>query len=79
MPVEFKLSSLDWRTNVEMSAFTTRRVTGDLHPINCRAESRKWKHLRRIHFPNRGPPLIIDMLVGIDYADLHYSLFTCTA
>ena len=74
MPAEFKLSSLDGRTNVEMSAFATRRVTEDLRPINWRVESRRWKHLRGINFPNLGPNPIIDMLIGIDYAELHYSL-----
>ena len=74
LPVEFKLSSLDGRTNVELSAFTTRQVTGDLHPINWRAESRRWNHLRGINVPSIGPYPIIDKLIGIDYADLHYPL-----
>lgn len=74
MPVEFELISLDGSKNVEMSAFTTRRVTGDLHPIKWRVESGRWKHLKGIHFPNLDPRPIIDMLIGIDYAELHYSL-----
>lgn len=74
MPVEFEFISLDGSTNVDMSAFTARRVTEDLQPINWRVGSERWKLLNGIHFPNCGPCPIIDMLIGIDNAELHYSL-----
>ena len=33
-----------------------------------------WTHLKNIQFPDPGPNAIVDMLIGVDYADLHYSI-----
>ena len=32
------------------------------------------KHLEGVNFPNLGPRPIIDMLIGVDYAELHFSI-----
>ena len=34
----------------------------------------KWKHLKGIKFPQVGPRPIVDLLIGVDQADLLYSL-----
>ena len=31
----------------------------------------KWHHLKKIKFPDVGPKPIIDIQIGVDYADLH--------
>ena len=31
----------------------------------------KWHHLKKFRFPDVGPEPIIDILIGVDYADLH--------
>ena len=74
MPVEFGMQSVDGRTSTRVSAFTTTRVTGDMRPIDWKVLATKWKHLQGIYFPNLGPRPIVDMLIGIDYAELHYSI-----
>ena len=74
MPVEFGLESLTGEVNMRISAFTTNKVTGDMRVINWRKESTKWAHLNRVKFPVVGPRPIVDILIGLDYADLHYSV-----
>ena len=74
MPVEFNLESVGGKTSTKVSGFTTDRVTGDLRPIDWRKQSRNWPHLKRLQFPNIGPRPIIDILIGVDQAELHYSL-----
>ena len=74
MPVELDLQSVDGRTSTRVSAFTTTRVTGDMRPVNWKVQATKWKHLQGINFPNMGSRPIVDMLIGIDHAELHYSI-----
>jgi len=74
MPVEFDLQSIDGKTRARISSFTAIWVTGNMKPINWKRQSGKWKHLQGVSFPNLGPRPIIDMLIGIDYAELHFSI-----
>lgn len=73
MPVEFDLESLNGRTRNRIVAFTTHKVTGNMKPIDWRQHQDKWAHLRDIEFPNIGERPKVDMLIGLDYSDLHYS------
>lgn len=36
--------------------------------------TQKWPHLRGINFPRVSARPIVDMLIGLDYTDLHYSM-----
>ena len=74
MPVEFNLESVDGKTRAKVSGFTTDRVTGDLRPIDWQEQFYKWPHLERLQFANIGPRPMIDILIGVDQAELHYSL-----
>ena len=74
MPVELEVESVDGHFTRKISALTTDRVTGNLRIIDWRKESNKWKHLQGIAFPKQSTArLIIDILIGIDCLDLHYS------
>ena len=72
-PVTMKLESLNWNLITEITAFTIEIVTGSLKAVTwCELKSR-WKHLKSISFP----PIKsqhVDMLIGIDYLNLHQSL-----
>ena len=35
--------------------------------------AREWSHLRQLNFPKLGPRPTVDILIGLDCADLHYS------
>jgi len=74
MPVEFDLRSIDGKTRARISAFTATRVTGNLSPVNWKGQSGKWMHLQGVNFPSLGPWPIIDMMIDIDYAELHFSI-----
>ena len=74
MPVELEVESVDGQFTRKISALTTDRVTGNLRIIDWRKESNKWKHLQGIAFPKQSTARpIIDILIGIDCLDLHYS------
>ena len=73
MPVDVELESLDGSMSKTVSAFTTERVTGNLEAIDWRKHANKWPHLRGIQFPKPGPHPLVDILIGVDHVDLHYS------
>ena len=73
MPIDVELAGLDWRKSKTVSAFTTERVTGNLEAIDWRKHANKWPHLRGIQFPKPGPHPLVDILIGVDHVDLHYS------
>ncbi|XP_068749411.1 uncharacterized protein [Montipora capricornis] len=74
MPVKLEVLSVDGQFARKISALTTDRVTGNLRIIDCRKESSKWKHLQGIDFPKQSSARpIVDILIGIDCLDLHYS------
>ena len=73
MPVDVELESLDGSVSKTVSAFTTERATGNLEAIDWRKYANKWSHLRGIQFPKPGPHPLVDILIGVDHVDLHYS------
>ena len=73
MPVSFELQSVNGRVSQKMSAFTAERVTGDMKVIQWDKHSSKYEHLKALDFSDPGPRPIVDLLIGIDYPDLHYS------
>ena len=74
MPVSVKLESLNGQYKVDMSVFTADKVTGNLKAVNWTDYQNKWNHLKQIQFPKLSSRPIIDLLIGTDYSDLHYSL-----
>ena len=54
--------------------FTTEKVTGDMHVVNWNQYAGKWSHLKDIQFPAIVSKPSVDILIGLDYADLHYSV-----
>ena len=73
MPVTFELQSVNGRVTQSVSAFTAERVTGNMKVIQWGKHSTKYEHLKALDFLNPGPRPIVDLLIGIDYPDLHYS------
>ena len=73
MPVDFELKSLDGQVIHNVSAFTTEKVTGNMEVVDWNQYASKWKHLREITFPNIDRTTTVDLLIGVDHADLLYS------
>ena len=44
-----------------------------LDVIDWNTCAREWPHLKGLNFPKLGPRPIVDLLIGLDCADLHYS------
>ena len=71
-PIDCFVESLDGKS-YRITAFTTSRVTGNMNVIDWNTCAREWPHLKGLNFPQLGPRPIVDLLIGLDCADLHYS------
>ena len=72
-PVECTIESLDGKSQIRITAFTTERVIGDMKAIDWSMCAREWSHLQNLEFHKLGPRPIVDVLIGLDCADLHFS------
>ena len=71
-PVECELESLDGKSKKKNNTnFTANRVTDSFKPLNWNSMVSKWRHLKKIRFTDVDPKPIVDILIGVDYADLH--------
>ena len=69
--VEMTLESVDGRQQLKASAFTTpQHVTGKLRATDWMQEGKKWEHLKGIAFPQPVQPNKVDLLIGLDCADI---------
>ncbi|XP_065190766.1 uncharacterized protein LOC135821698 [Sycon ciliatum] len=73
MPVDLLVESVDGKYISPFSAITTSHVTGTLKPYDWTVESSQYHHLLDIPFEQPATRQI-DMLIGLDHAELHYSL-----
>ncbi|XP_052778542.1 uncharacterized protein LOC128215986 [Mya arenaria] len=75
MNVTFKLNNVDDRDlELNITAVTTIEVTGKLKPTDWSQNVHRWAHLKGIKFPKLGKKPKIDLLIGLDHAELHRSL-----
>ena len=71
-PVECILKSLCGKS-FKITAFTTNRVTGNMRVTDWSTCADRWLHVKGIAFQKLGSRLIVDLLIGSDSVDLHYS------
>ena len=69
--VECVLESLEGKS-FKISALTMNRVTGNMRVTDWSTCAEQWPHLRGITFHQLGSQPIVDLLIGLDSADLHY-------
>ena len=72
-PVECIIESLDGKSQLKITAFTTERVIGDMKAIDWSMCAREWPHLQCLEFHKLGSRPTVDVLIGLDCADLHFS------
>ena len=72
--VSFELQNIDQTINLNVTAYTTDRVTGDMHVVNWNEYSSEWPYLRRINLPIPAKKPTVDILIGLDCLDLHCAL-----
>ena len=71
-PVECVLESLEGKS-FKISALTTNRVTGNMRVTDWSTCAEQRPHLRGIMFHQLGSRPIVDLLIGLDSTNLHYS------
>ena len=67
------LQSLDHHINRYIMAYTADSVTGDTQVIDWQHEAKRWPHLKDIHFDEVSERAGVDILIGLDHPDLHFS------
>ena len=73
-PVSFELQNVDGTVSVNVNAYTTNRVTGDMNVIDWNEYRKKWPYLRDVKFPLNAKRPIVDVLIGLDCLDLHCAI-----
>ena len=73
-PINVELTSITGTVSARINACTVDRVTGNMPVIEWNKYRNQWDHLRDIDFPTAAPRPIVDMLLGLDCADLIYAI-----
>ena len=74
MPLTIEIESVNGQFKKEIEVKTCpRNVTGSYQVENWRASQDKWPHLVECDFPSPAKDGLVDLLIGVDNADLHYS------
>ena len=73
-PVSVELMSVTGSLSMIVNAFTVNRVTGNMPVVEWNKYKKQWPHLRNIDFLSSPRRPIVDMLIGLDCADLLYAI-----
>ena len=74
MPIKIEIESVDGRFSKEIRAKTCpQKVTGNYRVVNWNHHKNKWLHLTQCNFPKPANDGLVDLLIGIDKAEVHYS------
>lgn len=73
-PVNVELKSVSGNVSVKVSAYTANRVTGNMTVVDWNKYRAQWPHLKNVNFQQSATRPIVDILIGLDCADLHYAL-----
>ena len=73
-PVECVIESLDGKSCSKVTAFTANRVTGNMKVTDWNTCAKMWPHLKGLPFYKLGSKSTVDVLIGLDCSDLHFSV-----
>ena len=74
MPVSLTLESCDGNVKIPFQALTCpRRVTGTYKIVDWQKYQSRWPHLSVCKFPDPAADPMVDLLIGQDQIDLHFS------
>ena len=71
-PINVELVSITGNISTMVSACTVDKVTGNMPVVEWNKFKQQWSHLRNIDFRTSATRPIVDMLLGLDCADLLY-------
>ena len=72
MPVTVIVESLDGKVNIKFTANTTDKVTGRMKAVDWNKYKQRWEHLKDVAFSTPVKKSLVDILIGINYADLQF-------
>ena len=73
-PVNVELESLTGDVKLGVAAYTATRVVGSMKAFDWTEYTQRWSHLRHISFPSIAKRPVVDVLIGLDCADLHCAI-----
>ena len=74
MPLKIEIESVDGRFSKEISIKTCpQKVTGNYRVVNWSEYQNKWPHLTQCSFAKPANDGVVDLFIGIDNSELHYS------
>ena len=74
MPVKLTIESVDGQFAKEINVKTCpKKVTGNYTVEDWSQSKDAWEHLKNCEFAKRAKDGFVDLLIGVDNADLHYS------
>eukprot|EP00117_Sycon_ciliatum_P035424 scpid12780/ scgid2970/ len=73
-PVMVELKSVDGTSATTLQAYTADSVVGSSSAVNWQQNRQQWPHLMAVPFPKLQTRRKIDILIGLDCAELHTSL-----
>ncbi|MCU7929154.1 MAG: DUF1759 domain-containing protein, partial [Candidatus Thiodiazotropha sp. (ex Dulcina madagascariensis)] len=73
-PIDVTLQSVTGNVSMKINAYTVNKVTGNMPVVDWNRYKKQWPHLRNIDFPSSPRRPIVDVLIGLDSADLLYAI-----
>ena len=74
MPIKIEIETVHGKFSKEISTKTCpQKVTGNYNVVKWNDHQNKWLHLTQCNFPKPANDGLVDLLIGIDNAELHYS------
>ena len=73
MEVTVNLESVEGDIDVTLQAYASQNVAGDVNVVDWQRQKYHWEHLQSIQFPDLAPSAGIDLLIGMNLSQLHYS------
>ena len=73
-PINVELMSITGNVSTMVSACTEARVTGNMPFVEWNKFKQQWFHIRNIDFPVSATKPVVDMLLGLECADLLYAM-----
>ena len=72
--VSVELMSITGNVSMNVSAYTANRVTGSTTVIDWNRQKGRWIHLENKDFPRTSTRQVVDVLIGLDCAELHCAI-----
>ena len=69
--VHFELESVNRNVNMNVTAYTANRVTGNLNVVDWNNYKKRWPYLEKLDFPQNTSRPIVNILIGLECAELH--------